>query len=76
MGLKKIRELTNDSVIKFTLMKKKLVLLRSGNIILKVLGQFRTFQQAKWFIEDEYSEFIIDVCQWSKFQSPEFITVE
>jgi hypothetical protein len=57
-------------------MKNKIVLLRSGNIILKVLGQFRTLQQAKWFIEDEYSEFRKDVCQWSKFQSPEFITIE
>jgi hypothetical protein len=57
-------------------MVNKLVLLRSGSIILKVLGQFRTKQQAKWFIEDEYPEFKKDVCQWSKFQSPEFITIE
>lgn len=62
--------------VKITIMKNKIVLLRSGNVILKVLGQFRTLQQAKWFIEDEYSEFRKDVCQWSKFQSPEFITVE
>jgi len=61
---------------KITVMKNKIVLLRSGNVILKVIGQFRTLEQAKWFIEDEYSEFIKDVCQWSKFQSPEFITVE
>jgi hypothetical protein len=57
-------------------MKNKLVLLRSGNVILKVLGQFRNLQLAKWFIEDEYPEFLKDVCQWSKFQSAEFITIE
>jgi len=57
-------------------MKNKIILLRSGNVILKVLGQFRTLQQAKWFIEDNYFEFYKDVCQWSKFQSPEFITIE
>ena len=57
-------------------MKNKIVLLRSNNIILKVLDQFRTLQQAKWFIEDNYPDFFKDVCQWSKFQSPEFITIE
>lgn len=57
-------------------MKNKIVLLRSDNIILKVLDQFRTLQQAKWFIEDNYPDFFKDVCQWSKFQSPEFITIE
>ena len=57
-------------------MKNKIVLLRSDNIILKVLDQFRTLQQAKWFIEDNYPDFFKDVCQWSKFQSHEFITIE
>lgn len=57
-------------------MKNKLVLLRSNNIILKVLGQFRTTERAKWFINDEYPEFRKDICQWSKFESPEFITIE
>lgn len=57
-------------------MKNKIVVLRSENVILKILGQFRTLQQAKWFIEDEYPEFNKDVCQWSKFQSSEFITIE
>lgn len=57
-------------------MNNFLVLLRSGNIILKVLGQFRTSEKAKWFIEDEYPEFTKDVNQWSKYKSPEFITIE
>ena len=57
-------------------MKNKLVLLRSGNIILKVLGQFRTSELATWFIQDECTEFKKDICQWSKFQSDEFITIE
>lgn len=39
-------------------MKNKIVLLRSDNIILKVLDQFRTLQQAKWFIEDNYPDFL------------------
>lgn len=54
----------------------KLVLLRSENAILKVLGQFRTKQIAKWFIEDNYQEFYKDLQQWSKHNSPEFITIE
>lgn len=57
-------------------MKNKIVLLRSENVILKVIGQFRTLQIAKWFIEDNFPEFYKDNCQWSKFQSPEFITIE
>lgn len=56
--------------------KNKLVLLRKGNVIIKIIGQFRTKQLAKWFIEDNYPEFLKDTCQWSKFQSPEFITIE
>lgn len=54
----------------------KLVLLRSGNVILQVLGQFRTTELARWFIQDNYPEFLKDVCQWSKFESDEFITIE
>lgn len=54
----------------------KLVLLRSGNVILRVLGQFRTKEHAVWFIEDNYSEFRKDICQWSLFQSDLFITIE
>lgn len=57
-------------------MKNQIVLLRSGNIILQVLGQFRTKELARWFIEDNYPEFHKDICQWSRFESPEFITIE
>ena len=57
-------------------MKNFIVLLRSDNTILRVLGQFRTKELARWFIEDEYPEFHRDICQWSKFESPEFITIE
>lgn len=57
-------------------MKNKIVLLRSGNVILRVLGQFKTLYQVKLFLENEHPEFIKDVSQWSKFQSSEFITVE
>lgn len=57
-------------------MEKKIVLLRSGNIILRVLGQFRTLQKAKWFISDERPEFYKDICQWSKHKSDLFITIE
>jgi len=58
------------------LLKNKIVLLRSDNFILKILGQFGTLQQAKWFIEDEYPDFYKDICQYSKFESSEFITIE
>ena len=51
-------------------------MLRSDNFILKILGQFGTLQQAKWFIEDEYPDFYKDICQYSKFESSEFITIE
>lgn len=57
-------------------MKNKLVVLRSGNVILQVLGQFRTKERARWFIEDKHPEFYKDTNQWSKYQSPEFITIE
>lgn len=57
-------------------MKNKLVLLREDNIILKVLGQFRTKFLAKQFIKENYYEFYPDVCQWSKHKSPQFITIE
>lgn len=54
----------------------KLILLRKGNFIVKILGQFRTKKRAKWFIEDNFPEFYKDIYQWSKFQSDEFITIE
>lgn len=57
-------------------MKNKLVLLRSGNVILEVLGQFRMSWQAEVFIEENYPEFRYCLYQWNKFQSPEFITIE
>ena len=56
-------------------MENKLVLLKRGNIILEVLGQFRTKELARWFIEDNYPEFYKDICQWSKFESPEYIVI-
>lgn len=57
-------------------MKNKIVVLRSGNVILQILGQFRTKELARWFIEDNYPEFYKDICQWSRYQSPEFIRIE
>jgi len=53
-----------------------LVLLRSGNVIVKVLGQFQTLYKAKIFVEDNFSEFSQDICQYSKYQSELFITIE
>ena len=57
-------------------MKNKLVLLRQDNIILRVLGQFRSKGLAKQFIEDNYPEFEPDFCQYSKYDSQQFITIE
>ena len=57
-------------------MNIKLVLLRSGNLIVEVLGLFRTKERARWFIQDNYPEFRPDVCQYSLFQSDLFITIE
>jgi len=54
----------------------KLVLMRTNNCIVAVLGQFRTKQQAKWFIEENYPEFNKDNCQYSEFESPRFITID
>ena len=54
----------------------KLVILRIDKYIISVLGQFRTKQQAEWFIEDNYPEFRKEDCQYSEFQSPRFITID
>lgn len=54
-----------------------LVLLRSGDVILKILAQKPTAYQAKWFVKDNYPDFDYESpCQYSKFKSPEFITIE
>ena len=56
-------------------MKNFLAILMSGNIIVQILGQFRTKWQAERFIEDNHIEFNKDVCQYSKFESPLFIKI-
>ena len=56
--------------------KNKIVVLRTNNLILRILGQFRTNWQAKGFILENYPDFRQETCQWSKLDSPEFITIE
>ncbi len=54
----------------------KAVFLKSDNIILKVLGIFRRKHKAVGFVRENYSEFELDFCQYSKYNSDQFITIE
>lgn len=56
-------------------MKNYLVLLRKNNTIIEVLGQFRTKSLAIEFVEENFIEFYKDICQYSKFESNQFITI-
>ena len=61
-------------------MKNKIVLLRSGNVILRVLGQFRTQHQAEFFISENFPNFYYSLYQWQESDcsetDPNFITIE
>lgn len=46
--------------------QNRLILLREGTVILKVLGQVRTTEQAKWFIQD-FSR--LNLLQLNRFHS-------